>query len=135
MALAVLLAAFWTMGLGDGGDGDGPKIPIPQRNFTVTVTDTTGNAMEAKRFTWEGKVHLRGQFGSATVTLPFQKIKGIKVLAEKKLGNPDLIATVVELKSGEPVELSLERTSKCYGETRFGNYEIFLKDVAEIAFE
>jgi hypothetical protein len=134
MVLVVILASLWSLGLGNGSDQDGPKIPIPQRNFTVTVTDSKGQALEASRFTWEGKVHLRGQYGNATVTLPFQKLKKVNVLVEKKLKNPDLIGAAVELKTGESLELALERTSKCYGETRYGNYEIFLKDVAEIVF-
>ncbi len=134
MAVAVALAAVWWMGLGNGGDGDGPSIPIPQQNFSVTVTDTQGKSLKANRFTWEGKVHFEGMFGNARITLPFQKLKSVKVFSGKKLSNPDLIAASVTTKSGETVELSLERTSKCYGKTRFGNYEIFFKDVGEIVF-
>ena len=134
VVLVLALAAAWSLGLG-GGDGDSDSsIPIPQRNFTVKVTDAKGQSLEANRFTWEGKVHFRGLFGNATITLPFLKLKSLKVLRGAKAANPDQIAATVVLKSGETVDLSLDSTSKCYGETRFGNYEIFFKDIGEIVF-
>ena len=130
----MILAAAWSLGLGNGGGGADGDIPIPQRSFTVNVTDAKGQSLEAKRFTWEGKVHFRGQLGNATITLPFQKLKSLKVLHGKKTSNPEMTATTASLKSGESVEISLESTSKVYGETRFGTYEIFLKDIGEIVF-
>ena len=132
--MVVVAAAAWSLGLGDGGGGSDAGIPIPQRNYTVQVTDTKGQTMEAGRFTWEGKVLFRGQLGNATITLPFQKLNSLKVLTGKKTGLPDTVAATVSLKSGETVEVSLKSTNKCYGETRFGNYEIFFKDVGEIVF-
>ena len=130
----IVIAAAWSLGLGDGGGGSDAGIPIPKRNYTVKVTDAKGQSVEAKRFTWEGNVHFRAQLGNATITLPFQKLKSMKVRRGKKSGNPGMMAATVALKTGETVEVSLESTSKCYGETRFGNYEIFFKDIGEIVF-
>ena len=133
--LALLLAAAWLMGLGNGTDKGESSIPIPQRTFSVRLTDAKGLTMDANRFTWEGKVFLRANYGSATIILPFEKLKSIKVLSEKKTDLPDLIAAAVELKSGEKPELTVERSSTDYGETRFGNYEIFFKNVPGIVFK
>jgi hypothetical protein len=132
----LLAAAFWLMGLGGGTEsGSGSNIPIPQENFTVTVVDRSGQSLEARRFTWEGKVQFRAQLGNATVSLPFSKIRSVKVSA----GNGDkagaLARAAVTLRTGDTVEVALDRASKCYGETKFGNYEIFLKDVASIEFQ
>lgn len=80
VTMVVVAAAAWSLGLGDGGGGSDAGILIPQRTYTVQVTDTKGQAMEATRFTWEGKVYFRGQLGNATVTLLFQKLKSLKVL-------------------------------------------------------
>jgi hypothetical protein len=132
---AILLVAPWLMGLGGGNGGSEKAIPIPQKNFTVTVSDTKGQKATAERFTWEGKVNFQGQYGSATITLPFQKVQAVKVLPSQGGGSPTTVLTRMTLRSGETLELSLDRASKCYGETAFGNYEIFLKDVTEITFQ
>lgn len=134
-ALVLVLAAVWLMGLGGGTGSGGPQIPIPEQNFTATVSDTSGNTLQAKRFTWEGKVYFRAQYGNATVTLPFDKIQSVRVMPAEKSTNPELIHASVTLRSGETVDVTIERASKCYGETKFGNYEIFLKDIATITFQ
>jgi len=132
----LLIAALWLMGLGNSSGGDASSnIPIPQENFTVMVADRSGQKLEAKRFTWEGKVQVRGQIGNATVTLPFNKIKSLKVEPTPGEKNPTTIKASISLRAGDTVEVMIDRTSKCYGETKFGNYEIFLKDVASIEFQ
>jgi hypothetical protein len=133
---ALVLAALWLMGLGGGSNGSsGPDIPIPQENFTVTVSDATGQKLEARRFTWEGKVYLRGQVGNATVSLPFSKIRSVRVERDGKAASLEAARASVTLKTGDTVEVMVERSSKCYGETKFGNYEIFFKDIAAIEFQ
>lgn len=134
-ALTLIAAAGWLMGLG-GGNGTGTEkaIPIPQKNFTVAVTDARGLKAQVERFTWEGKVHIQGQYGNATITLPFQKVLSIKVGAGTPPA-PTLVISRVTLRSGETLELAVERSSKCYGESSFGNYEIFFKDIAELQFQ
>jgi hypothetical protein len=132
---ALALAAGWLMGLSGGGGETGSEIPIPQENFTVTISDANGRSLQARRFTWEGKVFFRAQYGSATVTLPFSKIKSVTVAPEEKTALPAQIHAKITLKTGESVDVTLDRTTKCYGETKFGNYEIFMKDVSSIAFE
>jgi hypothetical protein len=134
-ALALTVAAGWLMGLG-GGNGAGTEkaIPIPQKNFTVAVADARGLKAQVERFTWEGKVHIQGQYGNATITLPFQKVLSIKVGAGPAPA-PTLVMSRVTLRSGETLELAVARSSKCYGESTFGNYEIFFKDIAELQFQ
>jgi len=132
----LLLAALWLMGLGGGTEGGaGSSIPIPQQNFTVTVADRSGQSLEAKRFTWEGKVEFRGQIGNATVSLPFSKVKSVRVQPVNGDKTPGTVKATVTLRSGESVDVGIDRTSKCYGETKFGNYEIFFKDIASIDFQ
>lgn len=134
--LAVLvLVAPWVMGLGGGNGGAEKQIPIPQKNFTVVVTDSHGQKATAERFTWEGKVSFQGQYGSATITLPFQKVQSVKVIPAQANIPATQVLTKMTLRSGETLDLTLDRTSKCYGETSFGNYEIFLKDIGEIQFQ
>jgi hypothetical protein len=132
---ALGIAALWWMGMGGGNSSTEKVVPIPDKNYTVTVTDSRGAKVEARRFTWEGKVHFQGQFGQATVTLPFPKLQSMQIAPTAPTGSPNLILAKVKLKTGETLDLSLERTSKCYGETSFGTYEIFVRDIAQIQFE
>lgn len=132
---ALLLAALLLMGLGNGGDATRSNIPVPERNYTVTIADRQGRSLEAERFTWEGKVFFKANFGAAAVTLPFEKLSELTLQHQADAGSPELIAASALLKTGETVQVTLERTSKCFGTTRFGDYEIFIKDVGSIKFK
>ncbi|MDH4247545.1 MAG: hypothetical protein OEW39_06995 [Deltaproteobacteria bacterium] len=133
----ILLALPWLMAMngGGGGDAEGSQVPLPARNYTVTITDTTGNSVQAARFTWEAKTFFRARYGNATVSLPFDKIASLQANPGAKAAATDWLPATVTLETGEKIEVSLERSSKCYGETKFGGYEIYFKDVASIAFK
>ncbi len=79
-------------------------------------------------------MYLRAQVGNATVSLPFAKIRTVSVLPGNTATAPDLIRAGVTLKNGESVDVLVDRGSKCYGQTKFGDYEIFFKDIAKIEF-
>ena len=97
----LLVAALWLMGLGGGTEGgSGTTIPLPQENFTVTVADRSGQSLEAKRFTWEGKVEFRGQIGNATVSLPFNKIRSLRVVAAEGDGASQVVTGIGFLGAG-----------------------------------
>ncbi|MBI4081407.1 MAG: hypothetical protein HY423_02225 [Candidatus Lambdaproteobacteria bacterium] len=133
-AALVLAAAVWSLGLGDSGSG-AKTIPIPEKNYTATVTDLKGNIIEAERFSWDGHVYFKAQYGNATITLPFTKVKSLKVLADAKTALPEQVLARVTLQVGETIDVAMDRTSKAYGDTRYGSYEIFLKDLSEITFK
>ncbi|HEX9842637.1 MAG TPA: hypothetical protein VGC20_07795, partial [bacterium] len=102
--------------------------------FSVTIADRQGRSLEADRFTWEGKVFFKANFGAAAVTLPFEKLSELTLQHQADAGSPELVAASALLKTGETVQVTLERSTKCYGTTRFGDYEIFIKDVGSIKF-
>ena len=137
MLLALLLALPWLLGMNGGGSGDaeGSQVPLPARNYTVTIQDASGNSLAASRFTWEGKTFFRARYGSATVSLPFDKIASVKANPGGVAASTNWSPATVTLKTGETIEISLERSSKCFGETKFGGYEIYMKDVASLKFE
>lgn len=130
-AVLALLAAG-LMGLGGGTEEDTGSIPIPAKSYTVSLTDAQGNNLIGERFTWEGKVHMRAQFGNATITVPFEKLQSLKM---SKSASPDKVKVRAVLRSGESLELTAEATTKWYAETKFGNYEIFTADLASIDFK
>lgn len=131
-ALGTLLAAGWLMGLGGGPEQTAETIPIPSRSFQVQVTDSEGNSLRGSRFTWEGRVSLRAQYGNATITIPFEKLS---VLEIGESVAPERVNARAVLKSGETLELTMDATSKCYAETEFGNYEIFVSDLSRVEFQ
>ena len=131
--LAVLV--FFLLGLSGGGSsGDGgSNLPIPAQNYSARLTDNQGVATDAKRLTWEGKIFLKGQMGKGTITIPFDKISTVKVLPLAETA-PNSIQANITLDSGKSVVLEVERATKLYAETDFGNYEIFLKDLQTMEF-
>jgi hypothetical protein len=134
--ISVIWMSTLAMAMGGSSNPSTEKVvPIPDKNYTVSITDSRGAKVEARRFTWDGKVYFEGQFGQATVTLPFPKIKSIQVNPTAATTSPNLVMVKVALVSGDTLDLALERTSKCYGETSFGTYEIFVRDIASLQFE
>ncbi len=134
-AALVLGFSLFAMGLsGSGGGIDEAAIPVPEQNFRVLLEDTQGRKVEAERVTWEGKVFLRAQYGKAVISLPFSNLR----LIERSSGSDTVegrqIPINVTLRSGDTLVVGVERSSKCYGKTKFGNYEIFFKDLRRIEF-
>ena len=130
-AAVLALLAGGLMGLGGGTEQDQGSIPIPSKSFSVTVTDAQGNTLRGERVTWEGKVYVRANFGNATITVPFEKLKSLQMA---KGGAPDKVKMHALLRSGETLDLVADGKSKFYAETQFGNYEIFLADLASVEF-
>jgi len=130
-------ASLLLMGLSGGSSGPTNEkvVPIPDKNYTVQVTDSRGAKVEARRFTWEGKVYFQGLYGQATVTLPFPKVKAVQVLPSAATVSPNLVMAKITLSSGATLDIALDRTTKCYGETDFGTYEIYVRDVTNLQFE
>ena len=131
----LLASTLWLMGLGGGGQPEQSAIPIPARNFTVQVTDQQQRTVQATRFTWEGKTHFGASYGNAFITLPFEKLSGIQIRPDVADLGPNRIGATATLIGGESIEIGLDTTSKCYGETAFGTYEIFVKDLASVQFQ
>jgi hypothetical protein len=117
-ALAAVSALLMGMG-GGSGPANEKIVPIPDKNYTVQVTDSRSAKVEARRFTWEGKVYFQGQYGQASAATT----------------SPNLIMAKMTLTTGETLDIALDRSSKCYGETSFGTYEIFVRDVTVLQFE
>ena len=122
-------------GMNGGEKNEGGQIPIPQESFGVTVTDNRNNVIEISRFTVDSKLYLKGQLGNATLTIPFDKIKVIRLTPAEAGRNVSHMDGEVTLRSGETIKLAMETTQKIYGLSRFGNYELFLKDAMLIQYK
>lgn len=129
-AMVVFLVPF-LLGMGGGGDSTENQIPLPQRNYSAVITDSQGIQTEVHRITWEGKIFLKGNYGDALTTIPFNKIQKVEMTSEVPK-DAQMVILRITLFTGNSVNLQLERSSKIYGETEFGNFEIFVSDLKSV---
>jgi len=127
----VLIGFLFLMGMGElGGTAAVNKIPAPEKNFTVRVTDREGIQTSLSRFSQEGKVFLAAKHGSATITIPFEKISQIQFQGTE--GNE--VQVKVWLKGRESLNVRVDKRAKFYGQADFGTYQIEVKDLRSIRF-
>ncbi len=125
LSLFVLLTAM-------GGKGGGfERAPRVDKNFTVVVTDASGNKISGEKFSWEGRIRFSGYMGLAEVNLPFDRIKEVTV-GEKKEKKVRLTA---HLADGSDVAFDVDADSRCYGEAGFGSFMLTLDEIKAISFK
>ena len=127
----ILVSILFIMGMGEmGGAVPGDKIPTPEKNFTVRVTDREGVQTSLNQFSQEGKVSLVGKRGSATVSIPFEKISQVQIQVVE--GND--VQVKVSLRTQESVDIKMGKSAKFYGKADFGTFQIEGKDLKTINF-
>lgn len=136
------LVAFVALGLGLGavpalangfGFGDAPpsRIPIPARSFAAVVEDQSGVKVSVTDVTYNGEVFLYGLLGEAQVTIPFEKIREVRIEPTNTVTKR--IAFIV-LDDGSNVQVVVESDTPTYGRTTFGTYSIPVEKVRRIEF-
>jgi hypothetical protein len=136
LAVAVALLALavgsvgWANGFG-GSDAPPARIPIPARNFSAVVEDLQGVRVPVTEVTYDGEVFLYGTFGEGQVTVPFEKIKEVRV---EPTNEPTKRVAFVILADGSNVQLVIESDTLAYGRTSFGTYSIAVEKVRRIEF-
>ncbi|MCX5917894.1 MAG: hypothetical protein NTX30_14610 [Deltaproteobacteria bacterium] len=129
--IVILSSLLFLMGMGElGGSAPADKVPSPEKNFSVKVTDREGIPTSLSQFSQEGKVFLAGKRGSATVTVPFEKISQIQFQAAE--GNE--IPAKLTLRTQESLDLKVDKRSKFYGKAEFGTFQIDAKDLKTVNF-
>lgn len=128
----ILLCFSFFMGMGGLGGGPTPidKIPAPEKNFSAGVVDRTGVQTTLQSFSLEGKIFLAGNYGSASVAIPFEKIGEIQFQGVE--GNE--MGLKVILRDQKTVQVKVDKRAKFYGKTEFGTYQIETKDLKSIRF-
>jgi len=115
-----------------GGKGGGfERAPRVDKNFTVTVTDVSGNKINGEKLSWEGRVHFAGSMGMASITIPFEKIKELTV-GDKKERKVKITA---KLKDGTETAFDIDADSRCYGEAPFGSFMLTMEEIRSISFK
>jgi len=101
------------------------------KNFTVIVTDVSGNKITGEKFSWEGRVHFAGSLGMASINIPFEKIKDLSI-GEKK---EKKVRVTAKLKDGSETTFDIEADSRCYGEATFGSFMLTMEEIKAVSFK
>jgi hypothetical protein len=128
--IIILCAFLLLLGMGELGGGPTPidKIPVPAKNFSAGVLDRLGVQTNLQSFSFEGKIFLVGTYGSASITIPFEKISEIQVQGPE--GSE--IGFRVILRDQKTVQVKVDKRAKFFGKTEFGTYQIEAKDLKSI---
>jgi len=127
----IFSSLIFLLGMGElGGTAPTDKIPVPDKNFTARVVDSQGIETTLSKFSYEGKVFLVGNRGSATVTIPFEKISQLQF---QGLEGSEALAKV-SLRDQKSIEIKVAKRAKFYGKAEFGTFQIEIKDLRSINF-
>lgn len=124
LVLAILLTAM-------GGKGDLERAPRVEKNFSVMVTDISGNRIDGEKFSWEGRIHFSGYVGMAQVTIPFERVKDLS-MGEKK---DRRVKVTVHLSDGNETVFDVAADARCYGEAGFGSFMLQMDEIRTITFK
>lgn len=128
----VLLTILAPLLMAMGGKGSGfERAPRVEKNFSVLVTDISGNRIEGDKFSWEGRIHLDGSLGMAQVVIPFDKIKELTV-GEKR---DRKVRVAVRLKDGGETTVDVDADARCYGEAGFGSFMLTMAEIKSVTFK
>jgi hypothetical protein len=128
----ILVLPFVVFVMAMGGKGSGfERAPRVDKNYAVTVTDLSGNAITGEKFSWEGRTHFAGSLGMASINVPFEKIKEIS-FGEKK---EKKVSAVARLKDGGETRFDLDADSRCFGEAAFGSFMLTVDEIKSISFK
>jgi hypothetical protein len=131
LSLVIIVFSFLLLTAMGGKGGGFERAPRVDKNFSVTVTDGSGNKITGEKFSWEGRVHFAGYLGMASITIPFEKIKEISVgeKREKK------VKVTAKLKDGGETVFDIEADSRCYGEAPFGSFMLTMEEIKAVSFK
>jgi hypothetical protein len=113
------------------GSSDAPpaRIPVPARDVSGTFEDLSGTRVDVTKLTWNGEVFVYGKLGLAQATVPFEKIKLIRIEPSSEVNQR---VAFVQLVDGGTVALSVDHDLTLYGASAFGNYSITVDKLRRI---
>jgi hypothetical protein len=128
---AVIILAMLILLTGMGGTGGFERAPRVEKNFSVTVTDASGNRIEGEKFSWEGRIHVAGFLGMAQVTMPFERIRELTV-GEKKERK---VRVTARLTDGTETTFEVDAKTRCFGEAPFGSFMVQMDELKTVVFK
>jgi hypothetical protein len=119
------------MGMGSlQGPASPEKIPIPVRKYTAVFLDQMDIATDCSEASIEGITYLEGKRGEGTYTISFDNIDQVSFHM-----NAERLSGMVKLRDGGTTELSLNKTQKAFGRTKYGTFQIKLSDLKKLVIQ
>jgi hypothetical protein len=131
LIVVLMISSFFLLTAMGGKGGGFERAPRVDKNFSVNITDVSGNKISGEKFSWEGRVHFAGSLGMASITVPFEKIKEITV-GEKK---EKKVKVSAKLKDGTDAAFDIDADSRCYGEATFGSFMLMMEEIKTVSFK
>jgi hypothetical protein len=126
--LFLLFAIPVLLGMGSlQGTASPEKIPVPVKKYTVVFLDQMDVATECSEASIEGTTFLEGKKGEGTFTISFDSIDQISFHM-----NAERLTGMVKLRDGGTSELTLNKTRKAFGRTKYGTFQIKLSDLKKL---
>jgi len=128
---AVFVLIIFILLTGMGGTGGFDRAPRVEKNYTVIVTDTSGNKINGEKFSWEGRIHFAGYLGMAQVTMPFDRVRELTVGENRDRK----VKITAKLTDGSETAFEMDARSRCYGEAGFGSFMLQMDEIKSISFK
>lgn len=129
----VVLAAAILLLTGMGslqGPASPDKIPVPDKKYNAVVLDQTDFVAQCSEASIEGATFLEGKRGEGQHTLSFDHIQEVLFRLQA-----DRLTGIAKLRDGGSSELTLDVNQKLYGRTRYGTFQIKLRDIKKLQIE
>jgi hypothetical protein len=124
-ALLVLLASSMLMGMsGEMGPGPSGNQMNPQVAYDAKLMDTENNTVQLGSVAIDSKTAFQASMGKGKVIIPFDQISRIEIKGKN--------ACVTLKNSQRMCNLTIKESSRLYGSTAYGSYQISLADVVWI---
>ena len=126
----VLLAVTMLMGMGNLGGTPEGTVPKTEENIKAQIVDRSGVSTELSGFSMSGKVFLEGRRGDGQMSVFFRDMKEISF---GPVSGNDAPAELL-LKSGNRLQLKVNKSAVFYGDSGYGAFRISAGDVNRIVF-
>ena len=120
-----MIVVFSGLLMGMSGLGSAPPSSLDSP-FTARIKDTSNNEITIRSVSIDGKNSFNGFLGKGRVQIPLENISRIEI----KDGEACVTLSVTD----DLCTLRLGGSSKIFGKTDFGSYQIPIKDIVWIEF-
>jgi hypothetical protein len=106
------------------------KIPLPDKKYKVILIDQEDVTTECRSASIDGNTFVEGKLGNGSHAISFDKINNILFHL-----NADKLTAVLRLNDGSHMELVIGKSSKVFGMTKHGTFQIKLMDLKKMTIE
>jgi hypothetical protein len=127
--LGLILSAFFLLGMGNMMEPPEKQveIPHPDKEISVNILDSQGQALNLTQFSLNGQTYLTGKLGAGQVAIPLGQIRLVSLAPEGKE-----ISAKLEMVDHSLMNLQMDKSITAYGKIKFGTYKVTLERLRKI---